>query len=143
MRSILTAAVLISVCGLARHVAAQPGSFSFAMPMMGRAVNDGTFEEDESGPGFDESMMHMGRAGSGEKPLVFKTDLGKRLQRLDLTRNPQTILAARVTLAAEKRERRLIEAGVLPDPDAPKPGEKDGKDEKAGASKAGGNATTT
>ncbi len=141
MRSILSAAVLISVCGLARDAAAQPGSFSFAMPVMGRVVNDGSFEEEDSGASFDESMMPMGRSGSGDKPLVFKTELGKRLQRLDLTRNPQTILAARVTLAAEKRERRLIEAGVLPDPDAPKPGEKDAKDDKTGASKASGRET--
>ncbi len=141
MHRVMSAAVLIAVCGLSAGASAQPMSastMSSIMRMAGAAGFDSIEGEGEE-PSFDEGMMMPGRMAPGEKPLVFKTDLGKRLQRLDFTRNPQTILAARVTLAAEKRERRLIAASVLPDPDAPTVGEK-GAGEKAGAAAVGGAA---
>ncbi|MGQ0627964.1 MAG: hypothetical protein ACT4PL_07680 [Phycisphaerales bacterium] len=72
-------------------------------PMMGMGGNE-MFEE-----GMDEDMpvMPMGRAEGDDLPPVFKSPLGKYLQRLDYNRSPELVLRARAKLATDAREQTL------------------------------------
>ncbi|CAN5846370.1 hypothetical protein BH11PLA1_BH11PLA1_14370 [soil metagenome] len=132
----------LAVFSLLACAGALHGQMTYPMPVTPsmRAMGGGDEFEPDLGEGDGDGGMDMRRMAPGipgEKPLVFKTDLGKKIQRLQFQRSPQSILAARVRLAAMDREARLIQAGVLPDPDAPKPDEKNAS-AKADASKSEG-----
>ncbi|MBL0868944.1 MAG: hypothetical protein IBJ18_00010 [Phycisphaerales bacterium] len=107
----LLAAAGVCTSILALHPAqllAQPSTFSITMPPSMGGMDRIEFDE-EGGPGedFDPSMMMRRGGGNADDRIEFKTDLGKRIQRLDFSRNPQSIVAARAKLASQAREKRL------------------------------------
>ncbi len=121
LRKLLAAAgVCTSI--LALHPAqllAQPGSFSFTISPSTGLADRVDFDEEGPGEDFDPAMLRRG-PGGGDDRIDFKTDLGKRIQRLDFSRNPQSIVAARAKLASQAREKRL-RPPEEPKPEEPKP----------------------
>lgn len=102
------------------HTLAQSSTFTFTMPPSRVGIDRVDFDEEGPGEDFDPSMMSRHAAGNPDDRIEFKTDLGKRIQRLDFSRNPQSIVAARAKLASQAREKRL-RPPEEPKPEEPKP----------------------
>jgi hypothetical protein len=121
---LLTAALLLVLSGAATSLA-QFGSFSISQPAMSRryypgqrpprAVNADEDEDDSDSIDMDEAMMggYRGRGGQQEQDPALrpKTDLGKKLIQQDYSRSPQSVLAARATIAAKARTNAIRPAG--------------------------------
>lgn len=124
----LLAAAGLCTSILAVHPArtlAQSTTFTFTMPASMSGTDRVDFDEEGPGEDFDPSMMMRRGGSSGDDRIEFRTDLGKRIQRLDFSRNPQSIVAARAKLASQAREKRLRPPEEpkpeTQSPDAPKP----------------------
>ena len=118
---LLTAALLLALSG-APDSLAQFGGMSF-QPSIGRRPYPGQRparaaddeDDDDSADAMDEGMMgYRGmRAGQQESDPALrpKTDLGKKIMQQDYTRSPQSVLAARASIAAKARANAIRPAG--------------------------------
>jgi hypothetical protein len=117
---LLTAALLLALSGAAEclaqfgAVAYQPGYGRRFGPQRPRPADD---DEDDSDSGdMDEAAMmgYRGMRGNqqdNDPALRPKTDLGKKLIQQDYTRSPQSVLAARASIAAKARSLAIRPAG--------------------------------
>ena len=95
--------------------------------------------DDVGGDGMEGEMGgRMGNRRSAEDggPLVFKTDLGKEIQKLQFQRTPASVLAARTKIAQQWRTFLTLEGPPAPPADGGKVGS-DGMDAEAMMGMAG------
>jgi len=120
---------LLSPLAIALLAGSAAAQVNYAIPGMrtvmgGRSMNM-MDQMGEEGMGFDEAEMDMmsrgGRPDGDEQPLIFKTPLGKYLQRLDYTRTPEAVLKSRAKLATDLREDARKAAHPEPKAHEPKP----------------------
>ncbi len=120
--TVLTAALLLALSGAADSLA-QPGMNMFAQPAISRRFYGGAQrprpamdedEDDSDSMDIDDGMMgYRGRGNQQESDPALrpKTDLGKKIMQQDYSRSPQSVLAARASIAAKARASAIRPAG--------------------------------